>query len=227
MKADEFLSKFKENSEYKQMLKIKESEGIKKTLEIRNIEKPFIESLHKEGYKKISDSDDILKLDKVDSRLTDIILNWLIQLDNKHNSQETLVRALGKAEFPFDGTVLMRLFESQESSANLKWAIANTVAVGRAMNISEWLKEKLTADEQPKENEMLVYAALKYFEKEKTMELLLPIFDKHPLQVADALTIIGNTNTLVFLQKKIMGYKGQIKSQIEKSVKRLKNKIDR
>lgn len=225
MNADELLRKLNGNSDYQHLLQKKEIEAKKKYEEIRIIEKPFIEYLKKEGYQEINDSDDLLTLDSIDDRLASLILEWLPRLDNKYNSQEALVRALGKMEFFYDGTILIKLFEKKESSANLKWAIANTIAVGRAKNVKEWLKDKLTSIEQPKEYEMLVYASLKYFEKEKVIELLLPIFDSHPLQVADIFTIIGNRESFLFLSEKATQYEGKFKTQLVKSVKKLKRKL--
>lgn len=226
MEARELMKQLEQDPEYQKMWARKEKEMEEKRKEIRIIEKPFIEFLHKNGFDQINSTDEIKSLKSVDAKLTDILLEWLPKLDNKHGSQEMLVRALCIAEEPFDGTLLMDLFDSKESSFNLKWVIGNTLASARRVeHITDWLEEKLSAAQPGKECEMLVYAAIKYFNYDKASTILRRLFPVFPLQVSDAFTRIGKIEDLIFLKENSIGYKGEQKTQINKAIKKLSAKV--
>jgi hypothetical protein len=225
MNASDFLKQLDEDSEY-QKIKKKNEENLQKTEEeIVIIEKPFIEYLHKNGYRAIKRTSDLLVLKNINGELTAIIQEWLPKMDNRHGSQEMLVRALVLAEIPFDGTSLTELFDNDKSALNLKWVIGNTFANARVKHIAEWLEKKLSADQPGKECEMLVYAAIKYLNYEKANNLLRRLFPIFPLQVSDAFTYIGKIQDLPFLQEKSKSYKGEQLTQINKAIKKLSSKV--
>jgi len=224
MKANEFMKKLEQNPEYQKLQEKKHQEKQTKISEINEIEHPFIEILHANGFNEIKDTSDLLRLKKVDNKLREILLQWIPKMSNKYNSQENLVRALAVANNPFDGAVLISLFDAQESTENLRWAIGNTIASTAVENISDWLENKLTDAKQPKENQMLVYAVIKYFDREKAKKILSTLFEKHPLQVADAFTYIGNHYDAGFLKEKSRKFKGEALDEINKAIKKLTQK---
>ncbi|MCG2618155.1 hypothetical protein LZZ85_27895 [Terrimonas sp. NA20] len=224
MKAIDFMNQLQKNPEYIEMQKQKEREMQLKLAEIKNIEASFINDLQANGF-DIQASGDLLKLKKVDAKLAELLLMWLPKISDKHNSQQMLVRALAIAEKPFNGKILMQLFDSEESSDGLKWAIGNTIASASVLNIEGWLEAKLNASQQGKQNEMLIYAAAKYFDYVKAESLFKKLFDIYPLQVADVFSKVGNGEDLKFLQLKSKNYSGEVHKQIVKYIAQLKKRL--
>lgn len=224
MKAIDLINQLQKNPEYMEIRKQKEQDIQLKLTEIKGIETPFINDLQANGF-EIQTSDDLLKLKKTDARLAELILMWLPNLSDKYNSQQMLVRALAIAVRPFNGEILMQLFDSDQSSDSLKWAIGNTIASADVLNIEDWLEVKLTAPQQGKQNEMLIYAAAKYFDYVKAQIILKNIFDIYPLQVADVFSKTGNGKDLNFLQLKSENYRGEVQKRIIKYIAKLKKRL--
>lgn len=222
MKASDFINQLEQNPKYVEMQRQKEQEIQQKLSEIKIIEASFINDLNANGFIEIKDSDDLLRLKKVDAKLTDLLLKWLSEIDNKYNSQQMLVRALAIAEKAFDGKLLMQLFDSEKSSESLKWAIANTIASANVLGIEEWLEAKLNGHKQGKENEMLIYAVAKYIDYEKSEIILKKLFDIYPLQVADVFSKMGKKDNLKFLELKSKNYSGEVFKQLVKYINKLK-----
>lgn len=224
MKAIDLMNQLEKNPEYIEMRKQKEQEMQLKLAEIKSIERPFINDLQANGF-DIQASGDLLKLKKVDAKLAELLLIWLPKISDKHNSQQMLVRALAIAEKPFDGKILMQLFDNDDSSDSLKWAIGNTIASASVLNIEGWLEMKLNASQQGKQNEMLIYAAVKYFDYVKAEIILKKLFDIYPLQVADVFSKLGNGEDLKFLQIKSKNYSGEVHKQIVRYISQLKKRL--
>lgn len=221
MKASDLIKQLEQNSEYNEKQIQDKEKMLKKLDEIKVIETPFINDLHAEGFAEIESASDLLKLKKINVKLTKLILRWIPKVDNKFNSKEMLVRSLANAEKPFDGTFLIQLFDDANTSFNLKWVIGNTIASAQIENITNWLDRKLTSDNPGKECEMLIYAAIKYFTYEKASDILRRLFKVFPLQVADAFTYIGTPEDLRFLKENGKGYKGEVKNRINGAIKKL------
>lgn len=224
MKAIDLMNQLEKNPEYIEMRKQKEREIQLKLEEINNIETPFLSDLQANGF-DIQASGDLLKLKKADAKLTELLLMWLPKISDKHNSQQMLVRALAIAEKPFDGKILMQLFDNDDSSDSLKWAIGNTIANANVLNIKDWLEAKINSPQQGKRNEMLIYAAAKYFDYVKAEIILKNMFDIYPLQVADVFSKVGNAEDLKFLQLKSKTYGGEVHKQIVRYISQLKKRL--
>jgi len=224
MKASDFLKQLEQDPEYKERQVQNNKKTQEKLVEVKAIETPFINDLHAKGFTEIESVSDLLKLKKINSTLTALLLKWVPNIDNKYNSQEIVVRGLAIAEEPFDGTLLMQLFDSLDTSFALKWAIGNTIASAQVENVTNWVEQKLTTN-PGKESEMLIYAAIKYFTYEKASNILKKLFKVFPLQVADAFTYIGKKEDLEFLKKNNKEYKGEMKDRIDSAIKKLKAKV--
>lgn len=225
MKAIDLIKQLNKDPEFVKTQELSEKERQEKFLEIKNIETPFIEDLYANGFPEIESAGDLLKLKEVSDKLVDLILKWLPNLTNKYNSKEMLVRGLVKAKNPFDGKILIQLFDSSDSTFSLKWAIANTIATAKAQNITSWLEDKLNKNQQPREHEMLVYAVIKYFPYEKASLILRSLFKTFPLQVADAFTYVGKANDLNYLIENSTKKIGAEKKEVDKAIKKLQKKI--
>ena len=55
---------------------------------------------------------------------------------------ETLIRGLGAAARPFDGRPLIKCYDTFKDD-NLRWVIANTIALARPHSIDNWLEDAL------------------------------------------------------------------------------------
>lgn len=225
MKAVDFIKQLEQNPEYREMQRLKEEQTKKKLSEIRMIEAPFIKLLHENGFNDINKAGDLLDLKKINTKLTALLLDWIPQMSNRHGSQEMLVRALAKADKPFDGKLLKELFDSKDNTESFKWVVGNTIASANVENVNDWLKRKLRAVAQPKQNEMLVYAAIKYFTYEQASVILKNLFKFFPLQVADAFTYIGKKGDLLFLEENSIGLKKEIKNRIDKAIKKIEKSL--
>lgn len=225
MKAIDLLKQLQQNPEYIARQKDKQKELEKKEKEIKLAEIPFIKEVQESGFKEIKQSSDLLKYKSIPEQLTNILARWIPQINNDNHSQEILIRALAISEVAFDGKFLIDLFDKSSSSFSLKWAIGNTIASAKVLNIDTWIEKKLMSPNQGKENEMLVYAAMKYFPYSKSHLLLRSVFDIYPLQVADAFTYIGKMDDFEFLSAKSKNYQGDVRAEIEKSLKDLEKKI--
>jgi hypothetical protein len=153
------------------------------------------------------------------------ILDWIPKMDNKHSSQERLVRALAVSNISIDGEVLMKLFDDPASSFYLKWAIGNTIASAKVDGVNGWLKKKFMALTLGKENEMLVYAIGKYLDYTEAIKILRKIVDVYPLHVATVLSRIGKKEDLDFLKERIKHFKSAPKAAIAKAIKKLGENI--
>ncbi len=72
--------------------------------------------------------------------LPPLVAAFLSSLDGlEPRQQETIVRALGAAERPFDAARLVDLFDRSGDHA-LKWAIVNTFALNKPHGTQQWLE---------------------------------------------------------------------------------------
>ena len=69
--------------------------------------------------------------------VVDILLAGLVGLRDSR-VQETVVRALGAAEHPYDGEPVVKCFDST-TDEGLRWAVLNTVAISKPHSIDDWL----------------------------------------------------------------------------------------
>ena len=199
--------------------RVKEIENESKILET-----PFIEDLHVHGYTSIQSSSDLTKLKKADPTLVELLLKWIPRIDNKHRSQEMLVRGLAVATAPFNAAALTHLFDNSQAFS-LKWAIANTIAGNDLLNVTSWLEKKLNDEVPDKTWEMLMYAVARYFPYDRSSEMLRRLFHQFPLQVADAFSMIGRTADITYLEDMSLKYKGAQRTSINKSIKKLQQRL--
>ncbi|NII28883.1 hypothetical protein HB364_27645 [Pseudoflavitalea sp. X16] len=225
MKANDLIKQLEQNPEYIKKQKEQEAHLKERFAQISQIEASCIMDIQANGFTDISTLSDLLQLKQANKKLIGLLLKWLPEINNQYNSQEMIVRGLAMTKESFDGAVLVKLFDNSGSSFNLKWAIGNTIASAKVENITQWLENKLTDGEQPKENEMLVYAAIRYFPYSKSNILLRKLFSCFPLQVADAFTYIGTNDDLTFLKEQQEKYKGVVRTRIGAAIKKLSKKI--
>jgi hypothetical protein len=225
MKASDFLKQLEQNPEYQELQRKQKEKQKQKIEQSKIIEEPFIKMLHSNGFTQINNASDLLQLKVLDKKLQNLLLIWIPKIDNKFNSQEILIRALAVSNSPFNGTLLTTLFDNKEVSPHLRWVIGNTIACAKVDNINEWIENKLSSSEQPMENQMLVYAAIKYFDIEKAKFFLRNLFKNHPLQVADAFTYVGNDDDAFFLATMSKNIEKKFRIPVDRAIKKIKKRV--
>lgn len=189
-------------------------------------QRDFIEDWMSHGFPDIESISEIKTLKKkLDSEQVEFILKWIPRIANTYGSQEMFVRTLILAAQPFDGFVLMALFDDPDSSFLLKWAIGNTIESAKVLHVTQWLKSKFETLSLGKEKEMLVLALRKYLDTEEARDCLLKIYDNYPLHAADTLAKIGNREDLDFMINKLSVYKGPSKTLIKKAINKLEKRL--
>lgn len=226
MDINDLLKGFIEDPNYPKGSEQREAAIAKRMERLEIVEREFIAAWKSHGFSKIEFTGDLMQLKrKLNNEEVEFVLEWLPKISDEIGSQETLVRALISAAKPFDGRVLMELFDDPESSFYLKWAIGNTIASAKVLNVIEWLKSKFQSLSLGKEKEMLVYALGKYLDTGEAREYLVKVFDHYPLHAADTLARIGGRGDLDFIVNKLASYKGPATASIKKSIKKLEKKL--
>ena len=98
---------------------------------------PYLTELHSHGL----DGDSLEDIVRAHSPLPEYAVDVLLaSLDaiSEPRLLESIVRALGVSERPFDGRPLARCFDSSDDEA-LRWAVINTIALTRPYSIDGWL----------------------------------------------------------------------------------------
>jgi hypothetical protein len=74
-----------------------------------------------------------------------VLLDHLNKCTESAN-REFIVRALGGAEVPFDGTALTQCFAETRDSEGVRWAILNTISIVQPTGIDDWLRQLIKND---------------------------------------------------------------------------------
>ena len=75
-----------------------------------------------------------------------VLLDHLNKCKESAN-REFIVRALGGAEVPFDGTALTQCFEEDNwDYGDVRWVILNTISIVRPTGIDDWLRQLIKND---------------------------------------------------------------------------------
>lgn len=99
--------------------------------------KPILDTLRSHGFDASSIDDLVKEHAPLSTAAVEILLDSVEKCDNDRMC-ESLVRALGAAEKPFDGRVLASKYD-QTHDEGLRFAVLNTIAMARPHSISAWL----------------------------------------------------------------------------------------
>jgi hypothetical protein len=228
MDRNDFLKGFQEDPKYQNDHQRRHEAIAKRKEQLKVEEAEFIAAWRSHGFPEIEFLDEIKGLkERLSVEQVNFILKWIPKVEDTFGSQEFLVRALILASKSFDGRILMELFDDPNSSFNLKWAIGNTMASVKVLNITDWLISKFKSLSLGKEKEMLVYALGEYLEPDEARHYLVKLFDNYPIHVADTLAKIGCPEDLKFLMDKLSIYNGPGRSAVKNAIRRLEKKLNR
>jgi hypothetical protein len=224
MKAEEFLNKLKEDPAYQELIEKQQKERQKNISETNRIEKPLVTYLQDNGFPQLNTLGELMRR-KDNTDITSVLLEWIPKFQKNFYTLDTLVRLLAVTKKPFDGKTLLDLFDDAEIPKDLKWTIGNTIACAYLLKIEHWLENKLNNPDQQMENQMLIYAAIKYFELNKARQFLKKLFTKYPFQVIDAFTYIGTAEDIDYLLDQRQQVNKSLTRCIDKAIKRISKKL--
>ena len=138
MTAKELMDQLATDPEYQQMRARKDEKSRRLQEKLELIEQPMLNRLEEAGFSGDSIVSIVKKYAPLPVAVVGILLECLKEC-SEERIQESLVRALGAAERPFDGEPLTKLFAAT-SNEGLKFAILNTIVLARPNSINEWLE---------------------------------------------------------------------------------------
>ena len=139
MTAEELMKRLAADPEYVKMRAAKDEKSRERAKRLAAISRPILERLTDTGFPAESIEDLVRKFAPVPEQVVEILLANVNECSDDR-IQESLVRALGAAEFPFDGRQLVKCFESARDEG-LRFAILNTIALVKPHSIDEWLEK--------------------------------------------------------------------------------------
>ena len=149
-------------------------------------------------------------------RLVAVLLEALPTLD--HTSlQETIVRALGASYIRYDGRALTDLFETTDNDS-LRWAIANTLSIGKMRGVGEWILDAVQRKEYGTARQMLSLAAVRHNLPELTNPILVSLLSDMPSHVALGLAESGGEAEIDALRSQYEKSDGWVKKAIGQAI---------
>ena len=219
--AKDFHKELQSDSDYNKMLRQKQLELEEFEKQAMEIEKPILKELTAQGL-ELNSIDDLVKIkEPLKDEIVEILLKWLMKIDNEYNIQEMIIRGFTGQSLNFNGMTIAKLYDNKKDDEGLRWAIANCIAESHIKGLSNWIKERISE----KGNDMLLLAASRYLEPNNVIPILLKNFDRKRDVIYKALGEIGGKKELVFLQMKVNEYRGHEKKQIEKAIKMIKKRL--
>lgn len=135
--AAELMAELESDSEYVKKKKERDDSFQRLDEWYAHLARPILDQLHARGYVATSFEDLVKRYAPLAPQAISILLEHLEPgKDARHC--ERLVRALGAAQGPFDGTRLATCYEGT-SDESLRWAIANTIALTHPYSIDDWI----------------------------------------------------------------------------------------
>jgi hypothetical protein len=211
--AQEFAAQLARDPEYRAGIEAQN----RRAAEVRAAERWVLEDLEATGYPATSLEDLKQRYAPFPSRVSAVLLGWLAR-SSFPQLDEAIVRALGSAGEGFDVIPLLRLFETTTSDS-LRWAIANTLAELRPLDVREWLIKAMSDRQYGRAREMLPLAIVRTSPAPVANEVLLAFLEEMPGHVALALAYSGGPAELEALRAKVGSTRGWAKKEIEKAIR--------
>ena len=194
MRADELMAKLEADPQYQHRAAARQSEAEARAREAEESSRPVLKVLEGMGYRASSVSELPQRYAPLPGPLVNVLLRAVEEVRSEAVLDE-IVRALGAAGVQFDGSTLASLFDRTDSQP-LKWAIANTLAAGRAQGIGQWVLVRLRDPAAGKAREMLAHAAVALGPSEETLAALVALLAEMPGHAAMALRQLGDRRAL-------------------------------
>lgn len=183
---------------------------------VRDEENAIMQFLADRGVRAASVHELVSTRAPFDSKIVDGLVAALAATSNV-NVLESVVRALGAAEGSFDAQPLARLFE-QTNSEQLRWAIANTLALVHPRDLREWIVKAARERRNGKAREMLALAVARTSPRHLANEVLVELLTEMPGHAALGLAETGRREELGALHRAYYTARGWEKEQIGRTI---------
>lgn len=152
----------------------------------------------------------------ISGQLAEVLVSML-KREDLNRMHESIVRSLGAAGESFDSTPLVELFQTTPSDS-LRWAIGNTLAELRPLNLGVWLEGAFKNKAYGDARQMLALAIGRSLPLNTARRLLIESYDEFPGHVSMALGECGGLDELAFLRSQLPGASGWVKNEIVRAV---------
>jgi hypothetical protein len=223
--AAELMAQLQSDSEFVSHQDEQEKARKQREAKYRALAAPILDELNSMGVKASALGDLLRFYAPISAEITETLLHHLPAI-NDEVLQEQIVRVLGSSNEPFNGAGLVKLFESSQSQ-NLRWAIANTIAEARPLDITNWVIYAVSNPLYGQAREMLVLAVARLASADTAREVLAPLFDIFPGHIAAALAEFGDEREVQILRQKLDGYKGWQKKEINRAITHIQKRLKR
>jgi hypothetical protein len=177
---------------------------------------PALLSIRSAGF-PIESIDDLVRVyAPLPKRLVAILLETLPTLEDP-SLQEAIVRPLGASYIEYDGRALTELFETTHNES-LRWAIANTLSIGKMRNVGQWILDTVQKKEYGTARQMLPLAAVRHNPPELANPILVKLISDLPGHVALALAESGGKAEMEALQGQYEKVDGWVKKAIGQAI---------
>jgi hypothetical protein len=135
--AEQLMSELQSDPTFRKREEERDQRRLQRELEYARILAPILRKLADIGYKAASMEGLVDAFAPLPPPAVEILLSSLANVVDER-LKESIVRALGAAEQPFDGTPLVECFDGT-SDEGLKFAVLNTIAFVKPYSIDHWL----------------------------------------------------------------------------------------
>jgi hypothetical protein len=142
--AQELMAELNSNPDFVRRTTDKEQRRNEREQHYRAMERSILDELGARGIDAPSIADAVKKYSPLPDEVVNVFLTG-VETTADLKVLETLIRGLGAAAHPFDGRPLAKCYDSCNDE-NLRWVIANTIALARPHSISDWLQDALRRD---------------------------------------------------------------------------------
>lgn len=139
MTAEEFMKQLSTDTEYLRLRAEKDEKSRIRTERLNGVSKPILMRLADVGFPADSFQSLVKQYAPLPEQVVLILLDSLTKCDEER-IMESLVRAMGASESPFDGRPLINCFDST-TNEGLRFAILNTIALAKPHSIDKWLEK--------------------------------------------------------------------------------------
>jgi hypothetical protein len=220
--AADFITELENNPDFVKRRDEKQQRNAARAATLENVQRPILDKLKQLGVTGNSIDEIVQRYAPLPPPVIEVLLESLSDMSIT-GIKESIIRALGAAQEPFDGELLIQCFE-KDYSDTLRWPIANTLAEARVNGVSQWLVHAVLNKRYGKSREMLVMALAKTVSPDVALPVLRSVFEELPGHVARAMRDIGTASDANFLERRVEAYKGWEKKELLKTIKAIQKR---
>lgn len=221
--ASELMAELNSDPAYVARRSALEDSRILRDAEVRYVTQPLLDRLAAAGYPVSSIDETVSLYAPLPARVVDLILEFLTDV-NDSSVQDQLCRALGASAVPIDGLPLITLFRNSKSDS-VRYAIANTMALGPVTGIGPWALETVQDSGIGTARQMLVLAAARNNDAAIVNPVLVKLLGEIPGHAALALAETGGHRELDALESAYSLASGWEKREIGRSISVIRRRI--